>query len=209
MFDNPSYINEFIDGFFSYGTFAVYLLIFLACFIENIFPPFHGDTFILAAGSLIALGKLGIVESMLAVNLGGMSSIIALYLWGKSSGREFFKRKNYKFFTIEDIYKVEKLFQKRGVLILLFSRFVVGVRTIIVVVAGIGKMPFGKMVVFSLISYLMFSSLLMYLSYTLVENANLIASYFKNYNFILIPLILILILLFIYKKYKSIRKRKA
>jgi len=49
----------------------------------------------------------------------------------------------------------------------------------------------------------------MYLSYTLVENANLIASYFKNYNFILIPLILILILLFIYKKYKSIRKRKA
>ena len=131
-----------------------------------------------------------------------------LYLFGKKYGRDFFIRKNYKFISAEDIFKVEKQYQKHGALILVSSRFVVGMRVILVIVAGIGNYSFIKMVLFSVISYFLFAGLLLYTSNKLVENLDAVEDYFMAYNLILWPLLIIAVILFIIWKIRRIKNSK-
>lgn len=203
MIDNLQQINEILDVIFSYGSFWVYLVIFLACFVENLFPPFPGDTFILAAGALVAVDRIDLILSFITVLSGGVISVMILYFLGKNRGYNFFKRKNYRIFSSADIDKSEVYFKKYGALIILFSRFVVGFRSGLALVAGIGHYHFVKMFIYSIISYILFGSLLYYISIITVENLDRLAYYIRNYNRIVWPLLIITIVLYIIIKLKN------
>ena len=203
MFDNLDTINQWLDIIFSYGTFWVYLAIFLACFIENIFPPFPGDSFIVASGALVALGRLNLYESGIAVISGGVLSVMVIYYFGRTKGYEFFKRKNYKIYTKEDVEKSEVYFQKYGALILIFSRFVVGFRSALALASGVGKYPAGRMLLYSIVSYLLFTSLLMFAAIKFIENYENLAIIVKTYNWIVFPLLIIGVVLYILSKLKK------
>lgn len=206
MYDSPTQITEWLDLIFSYGSGWVYLVLFLACFIENIFPPFPGDSFIVVAGGLIAAERLEPVMSVLLILTGGVTSVMIMYSFGRRYGREYFMKKNYKYFSSDDIIRFENSLPKWGAMLLLFSRFVVGFRSIIAVGAGIGKFQPVKMFFYSMISYILFSGLLLYLGFTLVENYDRIAYYIKTYNIIAWPLILGSILVIIVWKVIKVRK---
>lgn len=201
-------VNEYLDFVFSYGPFWVYALIFIACFIENIFPPFPGDSFIVGAGALSAVGRLDFVLSYIIVVAGGMSSVLILYLLGNKFGRDFFIRKNYKYLTSDDIVKTEKRFGKYGAVLLLASRFVVGFRVILALVAGIGRYPIWKMITFSSISYIMFAGLLLYGAVKLVEHLDTLQNYFKMYNMIIWPIVITIFTVFIVFKIRKVRTNR-
>ena len=203
MFENFDAINSWLDLLFSYGVIWVYLTIFLACFIENIFPPFPGDTFIIAGGALVAIGRLDIIFASISVILGGVFSVMLIYYFGKNKGYNFFKKKNYKLYTEEDIIKSEIYFKKYGALILIFSRFVVGFRSAIALAAGVGQYQVLKMFIYTIISYVLFTSVLFYSSITFIENYDVLAKLIKTYNWIVIPLLIIVVLLFILNKLKK------
>jgi membrane protein DedA with SNARE-associated domain len=203
MGDALAQVNEYLDFLFTYGAVWVYVVVFLACFIENLFPPFPGDTFIIAAGGLIALGRLDLWQAYLAVNIGGMLSVMVMYYLGIRYGRNFFLKKDYKYFSAKDILAVEYRLSRWGILILLVSRFVVGFRSALAVAAGIGRYPVAKMVVFSLVSYFAFTGLLMYIGFALVDNLGLIEEYFGKYNQVIWPILILAILLFVIGRYRS------
>ncbi|MBD3258348.1 hypothetical protein GF377_07930 [candidate division GN15 bacterium] len=200
-------INVYLDQIFAYGPFWVYAVIFVACFMENIVPPIPGDSFIVVAGALIAADRLDVWQAMLAVNAGGMLSIMLYYALGRRFGRDFFLRKNFKFFSAEDILATERRFERWGGLLLVLSRFVVGFRVILAIAAGIGKYPAAKMFVYTLISYILFSGLLVYLGYKLVEHFDVIGYYFRTYNYIAWPLVFAIVAVFVYRRVKRIRER--
>ena len=106
MSESFALINGYLDYVFTYGTFWVYLAIFVACFVENIFPPFPGDSFIVAAGGLVAVSRLDPAPAMLAVVGGGMCSVMLLYSFGRLYGREYFIRRNFRYLSAADILKV-------------------------------------------------------------------------------------------------------
>ncbi len=203
MFDNLDTINQWLDLIFSYGVIWVYLVIFLACFIENIFPPFPGDTFIVAAGALVGLERLDLILAVLSVISGGVLSVMVIYFFGKNKGYNFFKKKNYKLYSEEDIEKSNIYFKKYGALILIFSRFVVGFRSALALAAGVGQYQPGKMFLYSLISYILFTSLLMYSAIAFIENYDNLASFIKTYNWIVLPLLIIIVVLYILNKLKN------
>lgn len=207
MTEYVAQITEYLDLIFSYGTFWVYAAIFLACFIENVIPPFPGDTFILVAGGLIAVDRLEIVPAMLAVVAGGLASIMPIFFLARRYGRDFFIRKNYRFFSQSDITKIEVSLQKWGGLILTISRFTVGVRLALALGAGIGRYPPLKMFLYSTLSYLLFAGLLMYLAASLVGNFDQLSSFFKTYYMIAWPLVILILVVFVYRKVKSVRER--
>lgn len=182
MGESPQQITQFLDSIFSHGTLWVYLLILAACFIENVLPPFPGDSFIVAAGGLVAAARLDLHLTFVLVVGGGVSSVMLLYYFGKNYGRDYFLRKNFKYFSAADIVKVEGHLKKWGAAILVFSRFVVGFRSAIALVAGIGRYHAAKMFLYSLISYIIFVGLLMYVAMVLVENFDRIEYYFRTYN---------------------------
>lgn len=206
MVDNIYQINEILDTIFSYGSFWVYLVIFLACFIENLFPPFPGDTFIITAGALVAVNRLDLVISFFTVITGGVLSVMIIYYFGKKRGYSFFKKKNYRLFSSEDIDKSETYFKKYGSLIIIFSRFVVGFRAGLALAAGIGRYHIVKMLVYSVASYILFVSLLYYISITTVENIDRLAYYIRTYNQIVWPLLILLVIYYIIIKMKNYKR---
>ncbi|HOP07087.1 MAG TPA: DedA family protein [candidate division Zixibacteria bacterium] len=200
-------INEFLDYIFSFGPWLVYSVIFLACFVENLFPPFPGDTFILAAGGLVAIERLSLVPAFLTVIAGGMGSVMILYLLGRRTGREFFIRHDYKYFSAEDVVVVEQKLARWGWLILVASRFVVGMRSVLAIAAGIGKYPSGRMALFSSISYVIFTALLMYVAIKLVENIDRILYYVRTYNMIVWPIVVVVVIGLVVAKVVSVRRK--
>jgi len=206
MYDSPSQVTEWLDLIFSYGSGWVYLALFIACFIENIFPPFPGDTFILVTGGLIAAHRLEPVMSVSLILTGGLASVMIMFSLGRKYGRDYFMKKNYKYFSAEDIIRFENNLHKWGAMLMIFSRFVVGFRSIIAVGAGIGRYHPIKMFFYSLISYILFSGLLLYVGYALVDNFDRITYYIKTYNTIAWPLIIGSILAIIIWKVYKVRK---
>jgi membrane protein DedA with SNARE-associated domain len=108
---------------------------------------------------------------------------------------------------VADIHKVEKYLQKWGALILIFSRFTVGLRVAIALGAGIGRYHPVKMLLYSLISYLLFAGLLMYLAMAAVENFDRLADYFTTYNTIVWPILIALVIAYVVRRYIRLRKR--
>ncbi len=209
MSESLAIINEYLDKAFMYGPFWAYFVIFAACFIENIAPPFPGDSFIVAAGGLVAVNRLDPVYGLLTILIGGMASIMFYYYLGRRYGRDYFMRKNFRFFSAEDIVAMEARFERRGWLLLVASRFIVGFRVALALAAGIGKYPAGRMFVYTLISYILFSSLLMYLGFKLVENFDRIGYYFRTYNYIGWPIVIAIILIWGIRRYRKIRERNG
>jgi membrane protein DedA with SNARE-associated domain len=202
-------INEFLDKLFVYGPFWIYLALFLAAFIENIFPPFPGDFFTIGGGALAASGRLNIVLVFLLIYLGGLASFVLVYQFGFSYGRDFFIRKNYRWFSRRDISRLELWFQKRGAWLLLMNRFIVGARTAVALVTGISRYNRAKMVLFISISFWIFNGLLLFGSYIFVVKFELIAQYFHLYEKTVWPIVILLAVIFIgYKIYRVKQNEK-
>jgi membrane protein DedA with SNARE-associated domain len=199
-------INLFLDNLFSYGAVWVYLIILLACLIENFFPPFPGDLFIVASGGLVALDRLDPVLSMVAVCAGGMTSVMLLYAIGRNYGRNYFLKRNLRILSAADITQAEARFARWGGMILLASRFVVGIRVVLALVAGIAVYPAKRMFVYTLASYLLFSGLLMYLGFKLIQNADRLEYYFRTYNYIAWPIVVALAGVYLFRHLKPSRK---
>jgi membrane protein DedA with SNARE-associated domain len=199
-------INDFLDKLFIYGPFWIYLALLGASFVENVFPPFPGDFFTIAAGALAAAGRLNIYVVFLLVYLGGISSVMVLYYLGSTYGREFFLRKNYRIFSASDILRLEKWFQKKGVTLLIFNRFIVGARSAVALVTGISHYSPLKTFLSVSVSFWLFNGLLLFSSYIFVVNFDTIAEYYHMYEKVVVPIILLIVLVLIGLKIYRIRK---
>ncbi len=206
MSDTFQQIHQGLDLVFAYGPFWVYLAILVACFIENVFPPFPGDTFIVAAGALVAFGRLDPYWSFAAILGGGLASTMLLYYLGRRFGRSFFLNRDYKYFSRADILKMEASFARRGVVILVFSRFVVGMRAALAIAAGISRYRAGSMFFFSAVSYFLFAGLLMLLAHKLVENLDQIEYYFKAYQAVVWVVVIVILGLIVYRKMAVVKR---
>jgi membrane protein DedA with SNARE-associated domain len=209
MSDYVTQIEDYLDYLFTYGPVWVYLLIFAACFIENIVPPFPGDSFIVAAGGLVAASRLDLVWAVVSVVVGGICSVMVWYYVARRFGRGFFQRRNFRFFSAADIEAVEARFERYGGWLLVVSRFVVGMRVLLIISAGIANYSTVRMVLYSTISYLLFGGALMYLGYALVENVDRIDYYFRTYSYIAWPIVVALILFFVFRRVQNIRNRNS
>ncbi len=208
MSDYLPQINVWLDQVFAHGSLWVYLAILVACMIENFFPPFPGDAFIVAAGCLVALDRLDPAWAMTAVCVGGMISAVTMYGIGHHFGRGFFIRKNYRYFSARHIARAEAKFDRWGGLILVSSRFAVGIRVALLVGAGIAAYPVYRLIAYTLISYLLFSSLLMFLGYKLVAHLDQIKSFLATYNYIAWVIIVALVAWYLFRRAKKRRRGK-
>jgi membrane protein DedA with SNARE-associated domain len=199
-------INDFLDRLFVYGPLLIYLTLFMASFIENLFPPFPGDFFTLTGGALAASGRLNIFAVFAAVYLGGLASIIVIYYLGANLGRDFFMQKDYKVFSKNDIHRMEDWFQKRGATLLIFNRFIVGARSIIALVTGISRYNPVKAFTFISISFWLFNGVLLFSAYIFVVNFDTIIHYFRLYEKIVWSIIILAIIIVVIVKVRKMRK---
>ncbi len=199
-------INEILDELFAYGPFWIYIAIGVSSYIENIFPPFPGDFVTITGGALAAAGRLDVAWVFFVAYAGGIGSAMTVYYLGRRFGRSFFIGKNYKYFSANDIKNMEAWLNRRGTLLMLFNRFVVGARTVIMLAAGIGNYKAFRAFALISISFWLFNGLLLFSSHLFIVNFDTIAHYFHLYERIMWPVIIIIMVAIIVKKIHGMKK---
>ncbi|UCE19067.1 MAG: DedA family protein [Gemmatimonadota bacterium] len=101
---------------------------------------------------LAGRGELSVVPVYIATVAGSFTGFMVIYYLGLSKGRNFFIKKEASFLSAQRLGKVEGWFERYGPKVVLANRFLAGVRSVVALAAGIGNMPRGKVMLYSIIS---------------------------------------------------------
>ena len=186
--------------------------IFVSALIENIFPPYPGDTVTVFASSLVGNGKISFLSLTTSLYLGSMLGAIFMYFMGTHVLNFFATKIKWKQFQSltdkEHINKAHDWFEKYGILAIIISRFSAGIRFFVAIVAGVVKM---NIFIFSLaftIGTILWNAVLIYFGYALGKNwsdiLNMIKGYYVGFFSILS---VICICIFIFHKLKKSKNK--
>lgn len=136
------------------GILLVALIVFAESgLLVGFFLP--GDTLLFGAGLAASQGQIPIVGLILAVVAAAIIGDNVGYSIGRRTGHRLFKKKESLFFQQEHIDRAEKFYEKHGGKTIIMARFIPMVRTFAPVVAGIGKMPRKRFMVYNVVGGLL------------------------------------------------------
>ena len=188
------------------GAIWFYLFLYASCVIEGLFPPYPGDTVILLGGFFASLGKLDFFLVFLLSAAGSLTGAMILYYLGLKRGRRIFSKN--KILNPKVLERIEGWFRKYGDKVILASRFLAGVRSGVALTAGVGNVRTRIMVIYSLISILLWNGIIVLTAGILGKNWQELYRFLVIYNRIVLTLLGAAIIVgLIY--YFIIKKRKA
>jgi membrane protein DedA with SNARE-associated domain len=189
-------------------TIAIYAIIAFSAFIENVFPPYPSDTIILAGAFLAGTGELAYIPLFLSATAGGLAGAMVLYYLGFTKGRSFFYKYDRSYFKIDNMIKVERWFARWGDYLLVVSRFIAGVRSVIAISAGIGKVPVSRMIFLSLISFCLWYLMLIGGMHLIKSNWQKMVEFINSLNIFLVIISAVVLTVWLVIIYLRNRKLK-
>jgi len=185
----PLGFREAVEWVSGHGGIWVYLIVFSAAILENIFPPYPGDT-ILFAGAVLASG--GVVSApliLLSGITGNVAGAMLVYTFGYSRGRKYFLSRHGRFIDPAHLERIERWFARYGSRIILISRFLTGIRSGVALAAGLGEVPAYKMALYTTLSTLAWNGLIVGLALALGTNWEAIHDFARLYNRLVLALL--------------------
>ncbi|MBN2030505.1 DedA family protein [bacterium] len=183
------------DFFRSLEGWGAYLFLFLSSMVENLFPPFPGDTFVILGAFLVGRGQLGFFPAYVSTTLGSLAGFMTLYLVGRKLGKRFLEGRAWRFFSQEHFNRVLRWFDRYGNTVIALNRFFSGFRGVVSLGAGIVRMDMKIVLSLGFLSCLIWNSILMGVGIWIGENWIMIV---RNYQLgVLCLLFLLLIFLWI------------
>ncbi len=183
------------DQILNYLQFAtplmIYLVLFLFPFIENIFPPSPSDLVILLGGTYIGLGKIAFIPALLLTSLSSEIGFLFLFYLGWQTDNKMIAKGKFKFISSESMLTAQKWFNKYGFVIIIFNRFIAGIRAVIAYFAGVSKLEIKKTVIYSSISSVLWHALLLSLGMWFGAHARVIDRAISMYGTVLMILALV------------------
>lgn len=167
-----------------------YFLLFIGTIIE-------GPVVMMASGFLYKLGQFNFLPMYLLLVFGDFTADILWYCLGRFGTRSiFFKYGHFLGITPIILEKVEKLFRKYHKKILIISKLTMGLgfSTVILMVAGISKVPFKNYVILNLIGGFIWTAFLLTVGYFLGNVYNMVPDSMKI-GFIVIVLTLFIVII--------------
>ncbi len=122
-----------------------YLGLLVLLVLGGIGFPFPEDTTLILCGFLISTDVVRPAPALLVVYAGVLLTDLLLYFVGRKYGRMIVTHKRFqKIISPEKLSFLEKKFTKRGVLVVLFGRHLIGLRAQILLAAGVMRMSVLK-----------------------------------------------------------------
>jgi membrane protein DedA with SNARE-associated domain len=198
-------LSNFYHYLLTISPFWYITIVLIIMFAENIFPPVPGDTILVFSVYVFTVRQDSLLLLFLLAFTFSMAGFFAMFAFGRKWGRHYILEKNSHYFPAHYIYKIEKKFDKYGVALLIFSRFLPGFRAIIALFSGFSNYSKSIVLLLVSISTLFWNGLLTGLGIYLGENWQTIYTILKNYSQ---GIALFFGLLFIFWLYRRIRDFK-
>jgi len=148
-----------LDWFGPFVLLGIFAIIFAECglLIGVILP---GDPTLFTAGLLAATGAISpdLALVCIVVTVAAVLGNICGYWIGVKVGPSLFDRPNARFLRKGQVEKVERFFEKHGARAIVLARFIPLARTLITVIAGIGRMDPKKYFVYSTIGAVLWAA---------------------------------------------------
>jgi membrane protein DedA with SNARE-associated domain len=204
-----SSIIGFLGDFIMSGISAMgYTGVGVMMAIESACVPLPSEIIMPFSGFLVAKGNFTLWGVTLAGSIGSVvGSAIAYYagLWG---GRGFIEKYGkYILITKHDLDIADRFFNKYGGSAVFFSRMLPVVRTFISLPAGIAKMNFWKLSIYTFLGSVPWCFFLAYVGKKLGDQWDTLGVYFHKFDIIIVILFFIGVAWFI-KRHIGIRKKE-
>jgi membrane protein DedA with SNARE-associated domain len=191
----------------SFNPFLIYAILLVIPFIENIFPPSPSDLIVVLAGSLIVQGTIHFIPALIVTTIGSEIGFLTLYYFGMQTDKKLVRKGKLKFIPIESLDTAEQWFQKYGFFIILFNRFIPGIRSIISFFAGLSELEFYRTLLLSTISAIFWNGILLSLGLLFGENIAMVDRAMNTYSTIILIIISLVAIFFTLRYF--FRKKKA
>ena len=186
-----------------------YLGMFLAMILEAVIIVIPSEL-ILATGGILASQRIfSFWGALLTGIIGSVFCAVIIYLMGYFGGRPFIdKYGKYFFMKKEDIEKAEAWFQKYGMLASFIGRNFPIVRTFISLPIGMMRLNFWPFVLYTTLGSIPWTFAFVYVGYSLGNNWVILQEYTSRLKVPIYILLFLLVVHYIYRKIKGIRKEK-
>jgi len=199
------HLDEYMANIINQYGIWTYAILFLVIFMETGFvvtPFLPGDSLLFAAGTFAALGSLNVWLLLLLLMIAAIGGDTVNYWIGHYLGDRVY---NIKWIRREYLDRTHAFFQKHGGKTIFLARFVPIVRTFAPFVAGMGKMSYGYF-----FSYNVFGGIVWVLLFTFLGfffgNIPFVK---KNFELVIVAIILISVIPAVWEAWKARQEIKA
>jgi membrane protein DedA with SNARE-associated domain len=127
--------------------------------LESVVPPIPSELVLPFAGSLVAGGQISFMLALIAATTGSVVGAWALYAFGRFGGRPALLRLGPILHLDEErLAPMEAWFARRGDWVVLVGRLVPGLRAVVSVPAGMGRMPLGRFLLLTTVGSLVWNA---------------------------------------------------
>jgi membrane protein DedA with SNARE-associated domain len=190
-----------------------YLGMFILLILGGVGLPFPEDATLIMCGLLISTQVVWPIPALLTVYAGLLVADLTLHFIGKKYGRQIVThRRFHKWISPERLSFLEKKFNRRGVLLILFGRHIAGLRAQIFLVSGIMRMPALKFLVADAVSSIFTMALMIGAGYWGGNSVKLLKRGMVRVEHIAILAIILSIIIYSFYRYMrpklTIKKQK-
>lgn len=176
--------------------------------IESALIPLPSEVIMPFSGFLASTGKFDLNLVALSGAFGNVIGSLIAYsigFYGREKLVRRFIRKFGKWILIseKELDETEKLLHKFRDLIVLGSRVIPGIRTVISLPCGFAKLPLGRFIALTFFGSLIWSYFLAWIGFTLGQNWHSIGPYFHKLDFVVVIVIVLAAGWYVYHKVKK------
>ena len=171
----------------------------IAILLENLFPPIPSEVVLPLAGFTVAQGTLNMWAVFIWSVVGSVAGAYALYGIGVWLGLERLRKVADWMWLVRasDVDAAMRFFTKYGRSSVFFGRLIPGVRSLISIPAGLGKMNLLTFGVWTTLGSGIWNAVLIYLGYVLGDNWEKATGYADTYSNVIYGVLVLIILAFL------------
>ena len=194
-----------------------YLAVFLLTVLESACIPIPSEVTLGLGGALASGAVIGGAQGHLDLGLvivvgiaGSVCGSLLAYVVGRTGGRTLVDRYGkYVLLSHSDLDKAETWFSRRGEWMVLYGRVLPFLRTFISLPAGMARMNVAKFTVLTTIGVSLWVTLLTVIGYALGDSWNKMVKAFGFAGYVVAALVVVTVVLFMVRRYRSSRVRGA
>jgi membrane protein DedA with SNARE-associated domain len=138
---------------------AIYTLILLSCILESFFPPWPTDLIVLYAGFLAGRGQLDPGLVLVAAIVGTQIGVMAIFGLVRQLGPALLAGRLGRVLYADRLGQLERWFHRYGAPAVAASRFVPGIRALVMPAAGLARFSAWKVLWWAGLSVVVWNAL--------------------------------------------------